>query len=81
MYDRIFVPLDGLPLAEQVLPYVTRIAAGMGIPIYLAQVVPPISEALADPAHGLYQSGIPAGARDEAMDYLNSVKRIFPAWK
>ena len=30
MYDRIFVPLDGFPLAEQVLPYVTRIAAGMG---------------------------------------------------
>ena len=81
MYDRIFVPLDGLPLAEQVLPYVTRIAAGMGIPIHLAQVVPDISEAPADPAHGLYQSGIPAGARDEAMDYLNSVKRIFPAWK
>lgn len=70
MYDRIFVPLDGFPLAEQVLPYVTRIAAGMGIPIHLAQVVPPISEALADPAPGLYQSGIPAGARDEAMDYL-----------
>ena len=41
MYDRIFVPLDGFPLAEQVLPYVTRIAAGMGIPIHLAQVVPP----------------------------------------
>ena len=40
MYDRIFVPLDGFPLAEQVLPYVTRIAAGMGIPIHLAQVVP-----------------------------------------
>jgi len=70
MYDRIFVPLDGLPLAEQVLPYVTRIAAGMGIPIRLAQLVPPISEALTDPAHGLYQSGIPAGPRDEAMDYL-----------
>ena len=69
MYDRIFVPLDGSPLAEQVLPYVTRIAAGMGIPIHLMQVVPPLSEALTDPAHG------------EAMDYLNSVKRIFPAWK
>ncbi len=81
MYDRIFVPLDGSPLAEQVLPYVTRIAAGMGIPIHLMQVVPPISEALTDPAHRLYQSEISAGAHDEAMEYLNSVKRIFPAWK
>ena len=81
MCDRIFVPLDGSPLAEHVLPYATRIAAGMGIPIHLMQVVPPLSEALTDPAHGLYQSGISAGAHGEAMDYLNSVKRIFPAWK
>ena len=81
MYDRIFVPLDGSPLAEHVLPYVTRIAAGMGIPLHLMQVVPPISEALADPAHGLYQSGISARAHDEATEYLNSLKRIFPAWK
>ena len=41
MCDRIFVPLDGSPLAEHVLPYATRIAAGMGIPIHLMQVVPP----------------------------------------
>jgi nucleotide-binding universal stress UspA family protein len=34
-----------------------------------------VFEELADPAHGLYQSGISAGAHDEAMDYLNSVKR------
>ena len=40
MYDRIFVPLDGSPFAEQVLPYVTRIAIGMGIPVHLMQVVP-----------------------------------------
>ncbi|MCH7737722.1 MAG: universal stress protein [Chloroflexi bacterium] len=75
MYDRIFVPLDGSPLAEQVLPYVTRISQGMGIPIHLMQVIPSVSEELADPAHGLYQSGLSAGAHDEAMDYLNSVKR------
>ncbi|MCH8802187.1 MAG: universal stress protein [Chloroflexi bacterium] len=75
MYDRIIVPLDGSPLAERVLPYVTRISLGMGIPVHLMQVFPSVSEALADPAHGRYQSGISAGAHDEAMDYLNSVKR------
>lgn len=75
MYDRIFVPLDGSPLAEQVLPYVTRIAIGMGIPVHLMQVIAPVSEELADPAHGLYQSGISAGVHDQAMDYLNGVKR------
>lgn len=75
MYDRIFVPLDGSQLAEQVLPYVTRISLGMGIPIHLMQVIPTVSEALADPVHGRYQSGISAGAHDEAIDYLNSVKR------
>lgn len=75
MYDRILVPLDGSGLAEQVLPFVTRISLGMGIPIHLIQVVHTVPEEMADPVHGLYRSSISAGMHDEAMDYLNSIKR------
>ncbi|MBC8279395.1 MAG: universal stress protein [Chloroflexi bacterium] len=78
MYESILVPLDGSPLAEEVLPFVSRISLGMGIPIHLMQVMHTVSEELADPAHGLYRSSITAGVRDEAIDYLNSVKRRIP---
>ena len=61
MYDRIFVPLDGLPLAEQVLPYVTRIAAGMGIPIDLAQVVPPYPRPWLTRPTAFTKAGYPQG--------------------
>ena len=73
MYDRILVPLDGSPLAERVLPYVTRLSLGLGIPVHLIQVFPSVSEELADPLHGRYQTGISAGVHDESIDYLNSV--------
>ena len=75
MYDRILVPLDGSPLAEQVLPYVSRISLGMGIPVHLMQVLHTVSEEMADPAHGFVRSSVDAGMHDQAVDYLNSVKR------
>lgn len=73
MYDRILVPLDGSPLAEQVLPYVTRISLGLGVPVHLMQIFPSPSEELADPAHGRYGTGVSAGVHDESIDYLTSV--------
>ena len=38
MYSKIFVPLDGSPLAEQILPYARLIAAGCEIPVALLWV-------------------------------------------
>ncbi|MDA0263267.1 MAG: universal stress protein [Chloroflexi bacterium] len=78
MYDRIVAPLDGSPLAEQVLPYVTRISLGLGIPIHLMQAFHTVSEEMADPVHGLYNSNMTAGVHDEVLDYLNGVKRNTP---
>ena len=78
MYDRILVPLDGSGLAEQVLPYVSRSSLGLGIPVHLFQVLDAVNERLADPAHGLYTSAIADGFHDNAIDYLNSVKRNMP---
>ncbi len=75
MYDRILVPLDGSPLAEKVLPYVTKISKGLGIPVRLIQAFATPSEEMGDPQHGRYMTGISAGVHDESIDYLDSVKR------
>ena len=79
MYDRIIVPLDGSSLAEQVLPYVTKISQGLGVPVNLLQVSEPPSEAMGDPQHGRYMTGISAGIHDESIDYLNSVRQRIEA--
>jgi nucleotide-binding universal stress UspA family protein len=75
IYDRIVVPLDGSELAEQVLPYVTRISLGLGIPVHLMRVFSSVPDELADPGHSLYSSAITSGVNDGITDYLNSVKR------
>jgi len=38
MYDRILVPLDGSPLAEEVIPYALALARSMGAKLTLLQV-------------------------------------------
>ena len=74
MYDRILVPLDGSHLAEQVLPYVTRISKGMGIPVHLMQVVsPPPEMVMADPVSGSHRSEITELAFDQTINYLNNI--------
>ncbi|MDA1129192.1 MAG: universal stress protein [Chloroflexi bacterium] len=73
MYDRIVVPLDGSELAEQVLPFATRISLGLGIPIHLVRVFHSVPEELADPTHSLYSSAITSGVKDGIDDYLNGV--------
>ncbi len=74
MYDRILVPLDGSRLAEQVLPYVTRISMGMGIPVHLIQVIPTAPEmVMADPVHGSHRSEITELAFDQTINYLNNI--------
>ena len=38
--QRILVPLDGSPLAEEVLPYAEELASRLSVAIYLVSVVP-----------------------------------------
>lgn len=54
MYERIVVALDGSPLAEQILPYVTALAEKFGSTLTLAQAIMPIEKlaALVEPAAG-----------------------------
>jgi nucleotide-binding universal stress UspA family protein len=73
MFSRVLVPLDGSPLAEQVLPYV-RIVAKAGVSrIQLLRAVRPAGEDLADPARSHFPHQVDANLRDQALDYLREV--------
>jgi hypothetical protein len=62
VYSRIIVPLDGSPMAEQVLPYVRMFARKLTVPIQLLQAFSPYSAELSDPEHGRYrESHVMAG--------------------
>ncbi|MBI4297621.1 MAG: universal stress protein [Chloroflexi bacterium] len=73
MYSRILVPLDGSPLAEQVLPYVRVLALRLNAPITLLRAFGPVPDVWADPAHGLYLDRLIDDFRDKAQDYLSAV--------
>ena len=42
-YHRVLVPLDGSPLAEAILPFVSRLARPLGLEIALLRVVPTVA--------------------------------------
>lgn len=70
MYDRIFVPLDGSPLAEQILPYVHMLGHALRVPLELMRVIDPVPEGLSDPAHGLFTDQVATSFRNQAEDSL-----------
>ena len=72
MYDRILVPLDGSPLAEQVLPYVHVIGSGLQCPIILFRAFE-VPQEMADPGHGLYVDQVATSFRQQAHEYLMRV--------
>lgn len=55
MFDRILVPLDGSPLAEQALPYARYIATTFAVPIQVLACAPgsPLKPTGASKLHGL----------------------------
>lgn len=76
MYARILVPLDGSPVADQVLPYVRLLGTGFQAQVELLRIFEPISPSLADPAHGLYLDQIVASERSHVEDYLEGVAEL-----
>ena len=73
MYERILVPLDGSPLAEQVLPYVRLLARKLGARVDLVRVFDRVPPGMADPQHHLYLDQVALSLRNEAEDYLKGV--------
>ncbi|HEU0021975.1 MAG TPA: universal stress protein [Dehalococcoidia bacterium] len=78
MYSRIIVPLDGSPMAEQVLPYVRMFAQKLTVPILLLRAYSPYPAELSDPAHGRYLDQMDAALQDQVYDYLDRVKGSIP---
>lgn len=80
MYRHILVPLDGSPVAEQVLPHVRTLAASEGTTkITLLRAVPPIFTTSVDYSGVLAANSADAleALEDEARTYLNQIAEQF----
>ena len=76
MYTQMLVPLDGSPVAEQVLPYVRFLAKTLGIPVNLLQVIDPdLLMPFANPAEGRYIDTLVGDSQQNAREYLQAIAR------
>ena len=77
MYQRIVVPLDGSPVAEQALPDATELARLLDVPVHLLRVVDPyVSEHGSLTGMFVDESAIAQAIREEdaiAQSYLQGV--------
>ena len=80
MYERILVPLDGSPLAEQVLPYVSALGKAFGSSVTLFRVFDPVPQEIVDPEHGVYIDRLASAFRNTAQAYLLRVKSSMSEW-
>ena len=78
MYQRILVPLDGSPLAEQVLPYVSALGKAFGASVTLFRVFDTVPESMSDPEHGVYIDRLATAFRNSAQEYLGRIKSAMP---
>ncbi len=80
MYTKILVPLDGSPIAEQVLPYARSVVNALDVPVELLHAVEPeIIATFADPNHGRYVDMVESTLKEEGLKYLNEIGRSFRA--
>jgi nucleotide-binding universal stress UspA family protein len=72
---QILVPLDGSPLAEEVLEPAAELAKALDAEVTLLQVVQPamLGEGLMLPVPSVYDDGLTELSRDQAEDYVRSV--------
>lgn len=74
MYSKIIVPLDGSELAEQVLPCVRLLAAGLKIPVELVRVIEPVSSDFIATRHVSYLGQGAVRMRVMGQKYLNKIE-------
>jgi nucleotide-binding universal stress UspA family protein len=72
-YHRVLVPLDGSPLAEGVLPFVSSLARPLGLEIALLRVIPEVTPKIVE--GGTRQIILDQGERlrEEAEAYLRGI--------
>jgi nucleotide-binding universal stress UspA family protein len=69
MYQRVLVPLDGSPLAEEIVPLAARLSRGFNIPVHLLTVIPHDAVAAVSAAG----PEVRQQASQNAHDYLRAV--------
>jgi nucleotide-binding universal stress UspA family protein len=74
-FERIIVPLDGSPLAEQIVPHVKALTAGSSANVNLVRVLRPVTYS----QQQIMQPGLPwwDDAVAEAESYLDRIARLF----
>lgn len=79
MYTKILLPLDGSPVAEQVLPYARFLAKSLDARVELVHAVEPeIIATYADPNHGRYVDIVQSTLKEEALRYLSGIRAALP---
>ena len=70
-FSRVVVPVDGSPLAEEILPHVAHITKALGMAVDLVRVVPTWSEylAMAAPSANFGTASLDTTSLDEAFRY------------
>lgn len=72
MYNRVLVPLDGSPLAEAIIPFLTEIARPLDMSIVLLRVVEPAPTAVVEGARHTFID-VSETRRQDAATYLASI--------
>ena len=72
-YRRVLVPLDGSPLAEAVLPFVSRLARPRGLEIALLRVIPVVTPKVVEGGTRRIILDHGERLREEAEVYLRGV--------
>lgn len=78
MYSRMFIPLDGSKVAEQVLPYARFLAKALALPVELFEAVDPdVLQPVANPEQGRYLDALLTEKRASSGQYLEGIARSF----
>lgn len=78
VYKKILVPLDGSPVAEQILPYARSLAKTLDVPVELFEAVEPERVALHSGAKQSQEVDIvKTRLKGEALGYLKKVEESF----
>jgi len=72
MYKRALVPLDGSPLAEAIIPFLTEIAGPLDMSIVLLRVLEPVPAGIVGGVGGVLVTVDEVRTR-EAKEYLESI--------
>lgn len=72
MYKRVVIPLDGSPLAEGILPFITQIAGPLDLEVILVRAMPPIPPQVMEGSRQVIVEDVPARLA-EAREYLTRV--------